>query len=174
MKGCKAKPELKYQPVFFTEEQAALISELSEIIIPKTDTPGAKETGVPAFIDGLIKEVYTTEAKENFLKGLTAFNEDAIKDFGDDFISCTGDQRIALVKKHHDAALAASNNDGSIGWWRAGGKNQKPFIIEMKEWTLAGFFTSETGATQTLQYNQVPGVYRGCVPLGEVGKAWAT
>jgi hypothetical protein len=46
--------------------------------------------------------------------------------------------------------------------------------VELKELTLLGFFTSEPGATEVLQYNQVPGPYKGCVPLTEVGKQWAT
>jgi hypothetical protein len=45
-----------------------------------------------------------------------------------------------------------------------------------KELTLLGFFTSEPGATQVLQYIAVPGSYKGCVPLAEAGngKTWAT
>jgi len=45
-----------------------------------------------------------------------------------------------------------------------------------KELTLLGFFTSEPGATQVLQYVAVPGAYKGCVPLAEAGngKTWAT
>jgi hypothetical protein len=44
----------------------------------------------------------------------------------------------------------------------------------IKELTCLGFFTSEPGATQVLQYEAVPGAYHGCVPLAEVGKTWAT
>ncbi len=44
----------------------------------------------------------------------------------------------------------------------------------MKELTVVGFFTSEPGATQVLQYKAVPGSYKGCIPLAEVGKTWAT
>jgi hypothetical protein len=44
----------------------------------------------------------------------------------------------------------------------------------MKELTMLGFFTSEPGATQVLQYEAVPGAYKGCVPLSEVGRTWAT
>jgi hypothetical protein len=45
-----------------------------------------------------------------------------------------------------------------------------------KELTMLGFFTSEIGATQILQYIAVPGPYRGCLPLSQTGngKTWAT
>ncbi len=174
MQGCKASPELAYKPDFFNEDQALLVGELSEIIMPKTETPGAKEAGVPAFIDGMLKEVYPPEGRENFLKGLAAFDDDARKSFGNNFASCTPEEKVAHVKKHHDEALSSKKDDASWGWWRGGGQGSKPFIIEMKELTLLGFFTSEPGATQVLQYNQVPGPYKGCVPLAEVGKTWAT
>lgn len=174
LQGCKAQPELTYKPDFFTPDQAALVSELAEIIIPKTDTPGAKDAGVPAFIDAMVKEVYPAEGRDKFMKGLADFNAEANSTYGDDFVDCTPEQRTELVKKHHDAALSQKKDDASWGWWRGGGQGSKPFIIEMKELTLVGFFTSEPGATQVLQYNQVPGPYKGCVPLSEVGKAWAT
>ena len=174
MKGCKASPELTYTPVFFTKEQALIVAELSEIIIPKTSTPGAKEAGVPAFIDDMVKEVYPQADKDRFIKGLTEFDADAQNTYGDSFASLKKEDQIALVKKHHDEALSNSTVGGSVGWWRAGSGGGKPFILEMKELTLLGFFTSEPGATQVLQYNMVPGPFKGCVPLAEVGKTWAT
>lgn len=172
MQGCKAKPQLNYTPQFFNEDQAALISELSEVIIPKTDTPGAIEAGVPAFIDGMLFEVYPKESKENFMNGLAAFDEDAKKTYGDPFASCTTEQKNALVKKYLDELNGGI--DSSTAWYKSGSKKAKPFIIEMKELTLVGYFTSQPGAEQTLQYLQVPGPFKGCVPLAEVGKTWAT
>jgi gluconate 2-dehydrogenase gamma chain len=173
MQGCKAKPQLGYKPQLFNEDQAVLVAELAEIIIPKTDTPGAKDVGVPAFIDGMVFEVFPADARDNFMKGLASFNEDAKKEYGDNFAECTIEQKNAFVKKQHDA-LAGDKTDRSQAWYKSGGKAAKPFIIEMKELTLVGYFTSEAGATQTLQYNQVPGPFKGCVPLSEVGKTWAT
>ena len=79
LNGCKAKPELAYVPDFFNKDQALLLSELSEIIIPKTDTPGAKEAGVPGFIDSMVKEVYTKEQQDEFVKDMAAFDDDAKK-----------------------------------------------------------------------------------------------
>lgn len=174
LNGCKAKSGITFKPEFLSDGQAALVSELAEIIIPKTDTPGAIDAGVPAFIDGMLKEVYSKEQKENFIKRLTAFDEEAKKAYGDPFVDCKPEDKKSYFKKVHDETLAKVKSDGSFGWWRAGGGAGKPFIIELKELVITGFFTSEPGATQVLQYNQVPGPFKGCVPLNEVGKAWAT
>lgn len=174
LKGCKAAPEIDYKPVFFTNEQAAAIAELSEIIIPKTNTPGAKDAGVPGFIDSMLKEVYSKEEQDKFIKGLEEFEAEAQKEYGETFANCDHEDQVALFKKHHDAAVSAMGTGGPTGWWNTAGGADKPFVLKMKELTLLGFFTSEPGATQVLQYNQVPGPFRGCVPLSEVGKAWAT
>ena len=173
--GCKARPDLVYQPDFFSEDQALTVSELAEIILPKTNTPGAKEAGVPGFIDDLLKEVYTTEQQNSFLTGLGAFNAEVKSSYGDNFGECKKEDQLAFVKKKHDEAMHTVGPAGAEGWWNSeGSKIETPFIITMKELTVLGFFTSEAGATQVLQYNQVPGPFQGCVPLEKVGKAWAT
>ncbi len=172
--GCKATPELSYQPVFFNDDQARLISEVAEIIMPKTSTPGAKDAGVPGFIDSMLKGIFSKKEQEAFMKGLDEFDQDARKTFGDPFIDCKPEDQVAHVRKHHDAARSGSNGANLAAWWVTDAGGEKPFIIKMKELTLIGFFSSEAGATQVLQYNQVPGPFKGCVPLAEVGKTWAT
>ncbi len=174
LNGCKAKPELTYVPKFFKEDQARLLSALAETIIPKTDTPGAIEAGVPGFIDDLVGTVYNEEQQKNFVDGLTVFNEEAKKQLGSDFVDASAEEQLSFVKKTNNDILGGGGKADSEGWWAATSKSKKPFFLEMKELTLTGFFTSEPGATKVLQYNQVPGPYKGCVPLTEVGKAWAT
>jgi gluconate 2-dehydrogenase gamma chain len=48
--------------------------------------------------------------------------------------------------------------------------------LMMKELTLLGFFTSQVGATQVLQYVAVPGGFQACIPVAQAGngKTWAT
>ena len=174
LNGCKATPDQTFTPGFFTQEQASLIAALTEIIIPRTDTPGAIDVGVPMFIDRMLKEVFPKESQDAFLKNLAAFDEGARKAYGNNFLDCNENDQIAYFKKEHNDALQNSAGAGSSGWWNAGVKDNKPFMLEIKELTLLGFFTSKPGATQVLQHNQVPGPYKGCVPLKEVGKAWAT
>jgi hypothetical protein len=165
MNGCKAAPELTYTPSFFTKEQAETISELAQLIIPKTDTPGAKEAGVPGFIDQILQECFTTEDQQRFMTGLTEFEADMKASFGDTFVYLDAEKQTQAFQKHHDAAVEAA---------RAKPSEPKPFVLMVKELTLLGFFTSEPGATQVLQYEAVPGRYTGCAPLAEVGKAWAS
>lgn len=163
LNGCTAKPTINWKPVFLSEEQGILVSEVAEIIIPRTDTPGAKDVGVPGFIDLMVKDVFSKEEQTAFIEGLNAFDAAAMKEYGDPFIALDEEDRTAFVKKLHDEAM---KNPSDV----------KPFILKVKELTVAGFFTSEVGATQVLQYEAVPGAYHGCVPLAEAGngKTWAT
>jgi gluconate 2-dehydrogenase gamma chain len=166
LQGCKPAPELVYTPDFFTPDQARIVTEVCEIIIPKTDTPGAKDAGVPGFIDTMLRDCYSKEDQDRFLEGLTAFDSEAKATYGDNFIYCKPEQQEELVRKTHDAALKEA---------RENRETKRPFILVMKELTLLGFFTSEPGAKQVLQYVAVPGSYKGCIPISEAGngKAWA-
>lgn len=49
----------------------------------------------------------------------------------------------------------------------------RPFFAHVKELTLVGYYTSEVGAREELQYLHTPGRYEGCLPLEEVGRTWA-
>lgn len=168
LKGCKAKPGIDWKPAFVNEDQASIISTVSDIIIPRTDTPGAVDAGVPGFIDQMLKEVYTEEDQKYFLDGLAAFNDGAKSEYGDAYIDLDAEDQAAYVKSVHDAAVEAEQTTDPAP--------KRPFILMMKELTMLGFFTSEPGATQVLQYVAVPGAYKGCIPLSEAGngKTWAT
>ena len=48
------------------------------------------------------------------------------------------------------------------------------FFPILKELITVGYFTSQLGATKAVRYDPVPGAYHGCVPLKEIGRAWAT
>jgi hypothetical protein len=168
LKGCAAKPTIDWKPAFLSQDQAILVTQVAEIIIPKTDTPGAKDTGVPAFIDLMLKDVYNKDDQDRYITGLQAFDEEAKKAYGDPFIELEPEQQAEFVKKVHDEAIKAEKETKPAP--------KRPFILMTKELTVLGYFTSEVGATQVLQYNPVPGAYKGCIPLSEAGngKTWAT
>lgn len=162
MKGCKAKPTVDWKPAFFTQEQAVTVTQVAEIILPATDTPGAKDVGVPAFIEEMIQKVYGQEDRDRFMTGLQSFTQEAEAKYDDAFIDLEAAQQMEFVKQVHDVALQEN-------------APKRPFILMVKELTVVGFFTSEPGATQVLQYEAIPGRYFGCKSLNEVGgKTWAT
>lgn len=168
LKGCKAEPSLDWKPVFLKDNEAGIISELAEIIIPRTNTPGAKDVGVPSFIDVMLKDVYSEKDQERFREGIKEFDEDAKKEYDDPFLELDAEQQTAFVRKVHEEAIKAEQSEDR--------PKERPFILMMKELTMLGFFTSEVGSSQVLQYDPVPGAYKGCIPLSEAGngKAWAT
>ncbi len=171
LNGCSAKqPEASWQPVFLTKEQGALVGAVAEIIIPRTETPGAIDVGVPAFIDTMLKDVYTQEDRERFLVGLKEFDDAARAAHGKPFVDANKSQQTELVKQFHNEAVAVE-----LAYDPRPKTLKRPFILLTKELTLLGFFCSEPGATQVLQYVQVPGGFQACVPVAEAGngKAWA-
>lgn len=171
LQGCSAKkPGLNWTPTFFTAAQAALVTEVAEIMIPRTDTPGAKDVGVPAFIDTMLRDTYPKKDQERYLSGLEAFDAQAKSAHGKSFVELDSARREALVRAAHTTALLEVHEDTS-----GNRRDRRPFILMTKELAMLGFFTSEPGATQVLQYVAVPGQYRGCIPVSESGngKTWA-
>lgn len=168
LKGCTAKPSIDWKPEFLTEDEAGIVSQVAEIIIPKTDTPGAKEVGVPSFIDLMVKDCYKKEDQDRFRDGLKSFNEAAEKEYGDPFVELDEADQLAFTKKIHDEAVKAEQTTKPAP--------PRPFILMAKELTMLGYFTSEVGATKVLQYEAVPGRYDGCIPVEQAGngKTWAS
>lgn len=173
--GCSAEPdtdtESEWKPTFLTQAQVALVAEVAEIMIPRTDTPGAKDVGIPAFIDKMLKDAYPKEEQARFVAGLADFETQAKREHGRTFLELEPALRAALVKQVHDPAV-----EGERKATLPVAERGRPFILMVKELTLLGYFTSEPGATQVLQYRPVPGAYHACIPLKQAGKGktWAT
>jgi hypothetical protein len=84
-------------------------------------------------------------------------------------------QQLSFLQQQHDAAVAAEKGQDAAKDVPVS-QRKRPFVLMMKELTLLGFFTSQVGATQVLQYEAVPGEFKPCVPVAEAGngKTWAT
>lgn len=174
LNGCSAKPSAGWQPLFLSKEEGAIVDEIAELIVPRTSTPGARDVGVPAFIDVILKDAYPAEEQARFISGLKDFDSEAQRAHGKPFLELQPAQRVSYLQQVHDAAAAAekgqADNDVPVD------KRGRPFVLMMKELTLLGFFTSQVGATQVLQYVAVPGGFQACIPVAEAGngKTWAT
>jgi gluconate 2-dehydrogenase gamma chain len=169
-KGYSATISAGSKPSILSSPQLSIVSAVSEIMIPRTDTPGAIDVGVPGFIDLMLKDAYTQKDRERYLSGLAELEAAAQAEQRKEFVALESAQQVALVRKFHDAAVVEERRLPHTN-----GPLQRPFILMTKELTLLGFFTSQVGATQVLQYVAVPGSYHACVPLEQAGngKTWA-
>ena len=140
----------------FTPQQNETVATIAELIIPKTDTPGAREAGVPAFIDVMFADWADDEQREFFTKGLADVDQRSRAAFGKDFVGCTAQQQTQILTDL-DAELARLRDTKS--------DTSKNFFSAMKWLTLTGYYTSEVGATSELHYRVVPGRYEPCYPL---------
>lgn len=164
LQGCTPRAGIDRTSTLFSASQASLVYDLSDIIIPPGDTPGAADVGVPAFIEAMVSDIYDDDARKHFVTGLDAFNGLAVEKYEKNFTDLDPDVQLRFAADQNSLSLRSEHR----------GEPGIRFFLIIKELTLLGYFTSEAGATKTLQYLPVPGRYEGCVPLDKIGKAWAT
>lgn len=131
---------IEYKPnLFLTAEQFHLLDELTELIIPETKTPGAKEAKVAAFIDLVLADCYVEKDKKIFTEGLESL-------LNRNFLSLSTDIQIAFLKTMESESMATRSTSNEIDFWRM-----------LKELTLLGYFGSEAGIKACFDYQPVPG-----------------
>jgi len=160
LSGCRAEPPLPgWAPEVLSQMQLDVLTAVVDRIIPTTDTPGASEAGVPVFIDRLLGRWAETDQRARVLAGLDGL--------GAEFVAESEERQLARLTALDEEAVRARESRGEAG------EEPLPFFATLKEWTLAGYYTSEAGATQELRWMAVPGRFDADVPLSEVGRAWA-
>jgi len=167
--GCTTTPDGmgEVKSGFLTVEEMATVSAMAEQIIPRTDTPGALDVGVPAFIDRMLAGYYTDKERGIVRAGLASANADAAKLRGKPFAQLTVDEQVALMRQYDKAQFDQTRANANV-------QGAAPHHFRLiKELTIIGFCTSEAGATKLMRYEQSPGPFRGDVPLRDVGKVWA-
>jgi hypothetical protein len=132
--------------------QQATVAEISEIIIPETDTPGAKSVRVDEFVDLLLAEWYSPEERDQFLAGLAEIDARSAQRFGHPFLDLSGPDRLAMLE----------SLDGRFG---EPGSAEATFS-RLKGLTVYGWCTSEAISTNVIKVPVVPGRWDPCVRVG--------
>jgi gluconate 2-dehydrogenase gamma chain len=140
-------------PTYLSSSQYGTVRAIAERIIPKTDTPGAIDVGVPAFVDLMYGKYLTEEEKRVFVAGLAEVEKLSAEQGQRNFAQLSSVQQDALLTQMARAAQ----------------EKEKTFFHLMKELTLLGYFTSEPVGKKVLHYDPIPGRFEGCIPLSEVG-----
>lgn len=168
--ACHKEAQLNWQPVFLTNNQANLIAEITETILPKTETPGAKELGVPQFIDKMLKEMLSEADQKAFVEDLEKFDKTCEEANKKSFIECNQQEREAfLLKADKEAGKLPPS---AWGITLVAKPDPVAFFRRVKSLTLLGYYTSEKVGKEILSYDPIPGEFIACMPLSQVGNAW--
>ncbi len=159
----------------FSDSQRQLVRNLVDIIIPRTDTPGALDAKADHFIELTVAHYMTAEERKTFAAGLGELQA-VIDSAGDLAIEAESkaltvlltEQLNNLEERHSDAAWYQLGNRVGNGF-----DSTAPFICQLKELTVVGFFMSEVGATQVLRHNPMPGIFDGETPLATDQPSWS-
>lgn len=140
---------------FFNPARSAVLDAVAETIMPRTDTPGARDAGVPARFDLLMKNWASLQTRTQFTQVL--------------------DEIGAAARVLDPKGLAALPADKQLevvaAYDRAGMKN--PAYVKFKGLILALYYLSEAGALQELRYEHVPGAWEPSIPVTTDTRAWA-
>lgn len=138
----------------------ALTAVLAELVIPKTDTPGALAVGAHHTINHLLKTCVSAGAQAQYLAGLERIDAVARAKGGKRFAALASARQVELLHAL-DEGRAPFNGD------------DRRFFMQLKSYVTFAYYTSEAGATQELAYLPVPGGFKGNVPLRKIGRNWA-
>jgi hypothetical protein len=136
-----------------TGDEEELLAEFAGVLIPKTETPGAKEVGAHHFLLVMVDDCLSTEEQQKFLRGMRAFNEEVKKRTGGSIVKGTAAERAAALTKVH------AERDSLT-------EDVKTFYQVSRNYIIQGYTSSQHFLTEIKPYKHVPGpLFRGCAPL---------
>ena len=140
----------------FNNTQKDQITTITEIIIPATDTPGAREANVVVFIEGMLQEWYNTKEKNKFIDALSDFTNFCNKNYKKHFTKLDKRDQIACIQALNSSKINTLDDGG------------ESFFNQIKQLTIFGYYTSEIGMTVERKYLPNPGSYDGAYLYNKV------
>ena len=142
--------------------QLEMVAQLAELILPRTETPGAIDAGVPAFIDHIVSDWYSADERAIFVEGLRAVDEFCVRNYARDFVACDTAQRVAALQSLEQQAASYVPPPGTSVFGKP--DERSPFFFKLKLLTVLGYYTSEAGVVRELGQWPSPGRFDGCAP----------
>lgn len=169
----EAQPAGGYKLRSLNAHQNAAIVAMIDLIIPATDTPGAKGARVNEFMDVILTEWATEEERKQFLCGLAEIDKQSNELYGKNFVDSSLSQQEAQLRAIDDVEMANRQRPAKHGNTvpEPDAQLKGPFWVVFKSMTLHGYYTSEIGFKQELKLEVIPGAQHGCAPLGN-GVGW--
>ncbi len=184
LQSCTSDIKLTWIPELLSEDEAKVLVQIVDLIIPETDTPGAKALNVPMFIDKYISNVAKEEEAKIFkeaagyvTKALGINDEKPVRKiktetydaFLTKYLRSSKEQQEAYEKEMQQIQapkdLENVSNEAVIF----------NYLAVVRSLSIWGFKTSEHIGENVLAYLPVPGEQIGCDSVENLtqGKAWS-
>ncbi|RXG18109.1 gluconate 2-dehydrogenase subunit 3-like protein [Leeuwenhoekiella aestuarii] len=179
LQSCKSEPKNEWQPVFLNVANGFALTQVLDVILPKSDTPGASELNIAQFIDSYMDEVAGDKQKEEFKSGANAFalsfKENFDKELSDgeaeDFEKAvakylgadkeTRDAYVKRISETQDPDAPKADFDAHAGSFA--------YLNAVRDLGIWAWKNSEAVGENVLWYDPIPGAYIGCLPESEAG-----
>lgn len=139
--------DLGIKPTLLSSKQRKTLAAVAQCIIPKTDTPGAIEAGVPRWFEILLQDCYKPDAQKVIMDGLTNLDAETKTKHGSTFAKLKMPQQIEIL-----TAMEKAERDAKV---RGG------FIRATKDLVKSCYANSEVGASTAFEYQIAPGRWSG-------------
>jgi hypothetical protein len=169
-----AHPAAGYALRTLNPHQNDTVVAMSELIIPETDTPGAKGARVNEFIDVILTEWANDEERKSFLAGLAGVDQQSNDLFGKNFVDASSQQQVTLLRAMDESVAAQKSRRMRHGNTIPEERDKQlrgDFFTVFKGITVHGYYTSEVGYHNELKLEIIPGAQHGCVPMPAEKKA---
>ena len=147
----KSKSSLLLKKIKINNDEEELMATLSETILPKTDTPGAKDLSSHLFVLMMVDECHSKAEQEKFLKGLGQFQKICKEKYDQSFNRMSPEKRYSLLKAFEDKKGIP--------------EEAMSFYATTKRMTVQSYTTSQHYVTKVQVYKLVPGKFIGCKPV---------
>ena len=159
-------------PRTLNPHQFGTVKLMAEMIIPKTDTPGASDVGATEFIDLILTEWYGEEERARFTGGLADVDARSHALFDKDFLDGTAAQQADILtalgaEMTEQAARNSDHSPRNRGFMPRSGDAFYPMLRRL---TMIAYYTSEAGATAELKFEMIPDHFNGCVETQSANK----
>lgn len=144
-----SKPQAEVLQAILSPNEENLLAEIAETFIPASDTPGAKDLGVPEYIQRMLTDCYDTNTQQEFQQGLQRVDKKARNEYDRAFTALGMAERVEVLKSFESSTQ----------------EEERKFFGFIKGLSIAGFTTSEYVMTNHTGYKMIPGHYYGCIPV---------
>lgn len=159
-----------FSTALFSPAAITLLDEIAETILPRTETPGAKDALCGQQMAVMVQDCYDNNQQQLFLDGLKSLQQSSLQAYQREFLQLTVAQRSSLLSQLDKDARA--HNSRQLQGEHASAAPH--YFTLLKQLTIFVFFTSKVAATEVLRYVAVPGHYDGAFPYKKGDRAWAT